>query len=84
MARYHLHLHNSIGFVRDEEGAEFQDLEEARSSAVDSVRSILCEEVEQGVIDLRGWIDIADPGGDLLASIRFAEAVELRLDGEES
>lgn len=82
MSRYHLNLHNSVGFVPDEEGSEFSDLEHARASAVASVRSILSDEISRGSLDMRGRIDIADNDGVLITVVRFSDAVHLQLEGE--
>ena len=57
MPRYHLNLHNSVGCVPDEEGSEFRDIDAARSSAIESVRSILSDELSRGSLDMRGKIE---------------------------
>jgi hypothetical protein len=79
MDRYYFHLRNSIGAVEDEEGSEHSGLEAARHKAIEDVRSILSEEIRQGIIDLRGRIDVSDTHGNVLLTLRFSEAVELRL-----
>ncbi|MND01289.1 hypothetical protein D3C83_202310 [compost metagenome] len=68
-----------MGFVPDEEGRELPDLGAAEDFAVDSIRSILKDELDTGRLDLRGRIDIADGGGQVLAVVPFDRAVELRL-----
>ena len=78
MPRFYTHVHNSTGFVRDEEGRDFASLDEAHQAAFDSVRSIVGEEARQGLIDLNGSIEIADEGGDVLLRFAFAEAFEIR------
>jgi hypothetical protein len=82
MPLFYLHAHNSTGFVEDEEGQDLPDLAAARAAAVDGIRSILAGEVRAGSLDTRGRIDIADDTGRVLATVRFREAVELRLDEE--
>lgn len=84
MPRFSLHLHNRLEFVRDEEGMELPDLGTARQQAIQSIRSVLGEEVQQGLVDLRGRIEIANDNGDILASIPFAEAVELLLEEQQT
>jgi hypothetical protein len=79
MQRFYFHLFNSIGYVPDEEGLEFPGLDSARQAAIANIRSLLQGDLEEGVIDLRGWIEIADQAGGVLAVIPFADAVELRL-----
>lgn len=77
MPRYFLHLLNSIGYAADEEGRELADLDVARRKAIEGIRSIVSEEVKDGLIDLRGRIDVADQDGRVLLVVRFSEAVEL-------
>ena len=80
MPRFHIHIHNSTGTTRDEEGEDLPDLEQAERKAVDGVRSILSEEVRRGMLDLRGRADIADSGGEVLSSVRFADTIRLQRD----
>jgi hypothetical protein len=81
MQRFYLHLFNSIGYVADEEGLEFPDLDAARQAAITNIRSLLQGDLEVGVIDLRGRIEIRDGANRVLAILPFTEAVELRLGG---
>ena len=80
MARYYLHIVNGGGYSEDPEGQELTDLEAARTAAIEGVRSMLSEEARQGQLDLAGRIEIADADGNILLSVPFSEAVELRLD----
>lgn len=73
MARFYLHVHNRIGFVTDEEGQDLRDVQAAREVAITSIRSIVAEEAQQGVIDLTGRVEIAD-GGRVVAVVPFREA----------
>lgn len=82
MPRFHLNLFNDVGPVLDPDGMDFPDLATARSEAVRNIRSIMAEEVLRGRIDLQGRIEIAEPSGTVCATVRFAEAVELKLAGE--
>jgi hypothetical protein len=82
MARFYLHLHNSIGTVRDEEGVELSDLEAARNQAVRSVRSIIADEVQHGVLNLQGRVEIADATGSVLGVVRYRDAFELLVSGD--
>ena len=88
MPRYFFHILNSVGYAEDEEGSEFDGLDDARREAIAGVRSILSDEVREGRIDLRGRIDIVDSGGTRVLTVRFTDAVEvvpgapLRREGE--
>lgn len=79
MPRYHFHLWNSIGRVPDEEGEELHDRVAARVRAIENIRSILKGDIDEGLIDLGGYIDIADEAGAVLERVDCAEAVALRL-----
>lgn len=81
MPRYFFHLYNRIGEALDPEGRELSDLEAARLVAVEEIRAMLGEEVAQGLLDLRGYIEIADEGGQVLDVVRFEEAIEVRHRG---
>jgi hypothetical protein len=81
MPRFYFHLHNSTGLTPDEEGRELKSLAEARESAMEDIRSVLCGDVEQGFIDMRGRIEIADADGEALMTVDFSEAVDLRVEG---
>ena len=79
MPRYYFHLWNGIGSVPDEEGEEIHDLLAARFRAIENIRSILKGDIDEGLIDLTGHIDIADEAGAVLERVHFAQAVVLRL-----
>lgn len=77
MQRYYLHLFNGVGLANDEEGVELADLSAARTMAVAAVRDIVSAEARLGVIDLRGRIEIATEAREVLATVAFADAVEV-------
>jgi hypothetical protein len=82
MPLFYLHVYDSAGFATDEEGTDCSGLDGARDAAIRGIRSLLAEEVLQGKFDLRGRIDIADEGGNIVTVIPFRDAVALRLDEE--
>lgn len=84
MPRFHIHVHNCIGEVRDEEGEDLPGIEAAESKAIEGLRSILSEEVLQGRLDLRGYAEIVDSRGEIRRTLRFAEVIELHLDRDPS
>jgi hypothetical protein len=77
MARYYLDLHNGTGLTRDDEGQEFADLDAARLAAIDSIRSLLSNEVRNGELDMDGHIEIRCDGREPLR-VAFGEAVEMK------
>jgi hypothetical protein len=78
MPRLYFHLHNQIS-ARDEEGRDLADPSTAWMRAVEDIRSIVSEEARSGQLDLRGRIEIADEGGQVLSTVQFIEAFELAL-----
>jgi hypothetical protein len=82
MPRFHIHIYNSTGETRDEEGEELPDIAEAARKAIEGVRSILSDEVRSGSLDLRGHADIANPAGEVLQTLRFADSIRLHLIGD--
>jgi hypothetical protein len=77
MTRFHLHLKNRVGFVPDLEGIELPSEVAAREEAIRNIRSIVSAEVQNGVVDLDGSIEIATADGKVLAVVPFAEAVRI-------
>jgi hypothetical protein len=75
MARYFLHIHNSHGEAEDDEGMEATSLSEAREKAVRGIRSLLSAEAENGHMNFKGRIEIADETGKLLLSVPFRDAI---------
>jgi hypothetical protein len=79
-----LRLHNSHDFVRDEEGIDLADEAAARAMAMDSIRSMIAEEVRKGVIDLDGFIEVLDHGAVQLTKIDFPEAFTIRFPADNA
>jgi hypothetical protein len=78
MAHYYFDVINGIGLVVDEEGQDLPDLDHARETAIAGVRSILCEDLVAGFVDLSGRIEVKDGERRTLLTLAFAEAVEVR------
>lgn len=78
MARYFFHLHESAGFLKDEEGLELPDGDAVRQEALKGARSILGHDVQSGSLDLRGRIEVADAHGRVVLVLPFHEAVQLK------
>jgi hypothetical protein len=87
MPRFYLHIVDSYGRAPDEEGLEFDSAREAREEAVKGARSLLIGELEQGRLDLRGRIEVADDRQGVVDMVQFADVVEIvrgPLPGPES
>lgn len=77
MRRYYLHVYNSVGVTLDDEGLLYPDIAAAQAQAIDSIRSILAEELKsEGRVDLRGRIEIVDEKG-AVTSVPYEQAVEV-------
>ena len=74
MARYFFHLHATDGRTEDSEGREFDSLAGARHAAIRDARSIICADVQQGRLDLCGYIEVADASGTTVLTVTFREA----------
>lgn len=81
MPRFYLDITNGHGEVPDEDGLELEGQYAAHQLAIDSVRSIVAEETRKGIIDLNGRIDVCDEDRNILLTVPFAEAFELRMPG---
>ncbi len=79
MPRFYFHLHDRFGAVPDPDARELADLDMVRAQALKGARSIICEDVRDGLVDLTGRIDVYDGAGELVLSLPFKEAVELVL-----
>jgi len=82
MPRFFFHIYNGHGDTPDDVGTDLEDQSAACRLAVDSVRSMVSEDARRGVIDLNGRIDIKDDSSNLLVTVKFLEAFELRLPSE--
>lgn len=77
MPRYHLNLFNSIN-TYDEDGRHFDDLAAAKVEAIRSSRDLMAEHIKAGEpIDLSHYIEVADDGGKVLATIDFRELITI-------
>ena len=77
MARYFFHLQDRSGRTEDQLGREIADLDEARRRAIKAARAIIRADVDGGIIDLTGRIEVTDAGGESVLTVPFDEAVEL-------
>ena len=75
MPHYRFNLCNGNGLTVDEEGRELADEAAVREEAVKGIRSILCEDLLAGTLDLRGRIEVLDEAGKLYLTVPFADAV---------
>ncbi|EQB30081.1 DUF6894 family protein [Sphingobium ummariense] len=75
MTRYHLNLFNDTDIL-DEEGQDFPNIAAAVAEAVRSARDIIAEHVLTGrTIHLQHRMEVTDPEGRLLSTVRFGDVV---------
>jgi hypothetical protein len=75
--RYFFHVQNGEGRFPDDEGTEFGSPEEARTNAVEGIRSILAEEARKGRMDFNGRIEVTDAAGRELFRVHYQEAIAI-------
>jgi hypothetical protein len=76
MPRFFFHVFNDEITI-DEEGRELPDLAAARAWAVEDARSLVCESVRNGHLNLEHRIEIADETGAPRMTVTFREAFAL-------
>lgn len=76
MPRYYFHIIDGRR-IEDEEGQEFPGLDEARTEAIASARSIMREALWAGRLPLNECIQIADGDGTIIATVPFRDAITI-------
>jgi hypothetical protein len=77
MPRYFFHLRERQGTTPDIEGMDLPDRNSAVNVALRGARSVLCDEVMEGCLDLDGAVHVTDEEGRDLFTISFSEAVAI-------
>lgn len=76
MPRYFFHLIDDL-YVEDLEGTVLPDIAAARNVATQNARLMAAEEVIAGKLHLGHRIEIAAETGQILETVRFAEAFQI-------
>jgi hypothetical protein len=76
LPRYYFHLRDRTGFTEDVQGRSLADPARARERAIREARAIICDDVRRGRIDLSGTIEVTEGGGEVVLTLRFADAVQ--------
>jgi hypothetical protein len=79
MARYFLHVRGPGYELLDPEGANYTDLEALRASVLMAARELMCADLNNGLLDLRFWIDAEDESGACIYSLPFSAAAKIVL-----
>jgi hypothetical protein len=77
MAVFFLHYRSCAAEIRDLEGAEFANLEEAKEEAIAAARAFISAAALNGFVDLTAALEIQGQDGQITI-VRFSEAIELR------
>lgn len=76
MPRFFFEVHDDA-VTGDDEGIELADAEAARLEALRGARSMACEQVSDGYLNLNHRIEIQDSDRRPVATIRFGDAVRV-------
>ena len=79
MTRYFFQIRLGGDTITDEEGDEFDSVEEARVNAVRAVRGLLAARIKNGSMISDEYMEIRDETGTLVAAISFHEVVKKHL-----
>jgi hypothetical protein len=76
MPRFYFHLYDDL-VVRDEEGVDLPGATTAHKKAIREARSLMCATLMEGRLVLNHRIEVEDEVGSVVATVPFAEAVEI-------
>lgn len=82
MPRFYFHICNGDGFTVDEEGRELIDLAAARQAAITGARDLMSTEIRDGHLNPASFIEVEDDQHQLLFTLAFSEAFEIRTPGK--
>ena len=77
MARYFMHLRDTVDEVLDPEGREFESMEHLRATVLICARDIIAGDVRNGVVDFRYRIDAEDDAGTIVYTLPFKHAFNI-------
>lgn len=75
MSHYYFHLNNKNGSVRDLEGGDYADLDDARNEAIESAREIMAERIYIGQEADGSVFEIVDEAGRTVLTVPFETAM---------
>lgn len=74
MPRYFFHVHDLLGAIKDDEGMDLADLDEAKAEAVRSAREMVAEGKKVGAAGLDRVIEVKTAEGETVFMLIFEEA----------
>ena len=78
MPIFYFHICNGTGFTEDEEGTELPDVAAARARAILSARDVMTADLRKGELDLSSFIEVENEAKELLFTIMFEEAMQVK------
>ncbi|MDI6028684.1 hypothetical protein QBK99_21145 [Corticibacterium sp. UT-5YL-CI-8] len=75
MPRYFFHLVKRTEVLRDDEGSELPDLEQARLEALNDARHLMAEAIRSGKDISSRSVQICDEAGNILLLLPFVDAL---------
>ena len=79
MARFFIHLHDHDDVEGSHEARELPDMIAAIAVATEELRDFLADQVRHGYLDADLRIEIRDERGLSVATVKFGDAVKLRV-----
>ncbi|HEY2007648.1 MAG TPA: hypothetical protein VGH23_01570 [Rhizomicrobium sp.] len=76
MPLYFFHIRKGEDFIRDDEGAEFEDLEDAQAEAAHSCRDLAVQEMRDGGCVTCCSVEIWDESGKLLDTVHTRAIID--------
>ena len=76
MPRFFFHIYDDT-IALDDDGMDLPDVETARQQALLGARSLICEEVAKGHLNLSYRIEVEDENGRPVLTLPFASAVRI-------
>ncbi len=77
MARFFMHLRDSIDELLDPDGREFTDMDSLKQAVLHNARDLMAGDIRNGVLDFRYRIDAEDENGKILYSLPFKHALNI-------
>ena len=79
MPKHYFHLRDGTDELLDHEGIELPDQQAVERHVLNCARDVMSNELRSdGLVDLRYRIDAELPGGEIVYSLAFTDAVEIR------
>ena len=77
LARYFMHLRDSVDEILDPEGRDYATMEDLREAVLFCARDLIAGDIRNGVVDFRYRIDAEDGAGAVVYSLPFKHAFSI-------